>query len=537
MSSAWPPGQQDRPRSRARHRGSPDGDRGLPDGDRGLPDGDRGLPGQDRGLPDPAGVREQSRGGSGGAGYRAARHRRAVSEDSGPGESGHAERGFGEGSSGERGSGERGFGEREPGEPGFGMRRGSGAPELGERRSGEGGSGDRGSAEREYGKRGYRAAAVEQTLLGAPSYAEPARGGRRPGSAEPRYTARRYSLGPDGEPSFSEPGYMEPHSAAQAHAVPSLRAPARADRAVTPPGYPSPPTGPGQLPDRRDAGQTSELRVPSQPGPVSAPFVAPAGPGADEDDDAPGDGRRSGGRLRYGRRDAALTDLATGAPSRRRHGRGPAPEPEPQTTGGGRARARTRSGRRRGRGYEPKMLLGLGAGALMVVGAIVAAVRLLQSGPSGPAHTLVTPARLGASLRKPQLARQMGVAQLERNILAQSSGAVSHLVSAVYQDGSAVPGGPPPQVMLFIGGRLAGASASASIATFSQHFSHVTHISAGKLGGEAACVPGQASTGGASVCAWFDNDTFGELVSPHMTAAALASELRAIRPSIERLAK
>lgn len=183
------------------------------------------------------------------------------------------------------------------------------------------------------------------------------------------------------------------------------------------------------------------------------------------------------------------------------------------------------------------MLLGLGGAALVLVGVIVAAVLLLQSGPSGPAHTLVTPAQLGAYVRKPQLARQMGVAQLEKNILAQSSGSVSHLVSAVYQDGSTATGGPTPQVMLFIGGRLAGASASASVATFSQHFRNVMHISAGKLGGEAACVPGQASTGGASVCAWFDNDTFGELVSPHMTAAALATELRAIRPSIEKLAK
>jgi hypothetical protein len=317
------------------------------------------------------------------------------------------------------------------------------------------------------------------------------------------------------------------------------------DRAVLPPRHPSPPARPARQPEPRDAAQTSQLPVPGQPGPVSAPFAVPGRPAADQDDDdVPGNDRRHRGRLGsrrpgYGRRDAGRPDAtrpdsAAGTRSRRRHGRPASAEEAPAS--GRRAQARARSGRRRGRGYQRKLLLALGGAALALVGAIVAAILLLQSGPSGPAHTLVTPAQLGAYVRKPQLARRMGVAQLERNILAQSSGAVSHLVSAVYQDGSTATG-PTPQVMLFIGGRLAGASPSASVATFSQHFRNVTHISAGKLGGEAACVPGQASTGGASVCAWFDNDTFGELVSPHMTAAALATELRAIRPSIEKLAR
>jgi hypothetical protein len=131
----------------------------------------------------------------------------------------------------------------------------------------------------------------------------------------------------------------------------------------------------------------------------------------------------------------------------------------------------------------------------------------------------------------------MGVAQLEKRIITQSSGQASHLVSAVYQHGSTVPGGPPPQTLLFIGGKLAGAPPDASIKSFDQHFRGAVQTSPGPLGGRAACVPGQPGTGGAAVCAWFDNDTFGELVSPHMTASALAGELRAIRPSIERLSK
>jgi hypothetical protein len=132
----------------------------------------------------------------------------------------------------------------------------------------------------------------------------------------------------------------------------------------------------------------------------------------------------------------------------------------------------------------------------------------------------------------------MDVSQLEKNITVQSSGQASHLVSAVYQDGSTTVDGPAPQVILFIGGRLSGASATASVRTFTQHFRDAKLTSAGKLGGAAACVDGQSgATNGAAVCAWFDNDTFGELVSPNMTAAALANEMRAIRPSVERLAK
>ena len=35
------------------------------------------------------------------------------------------------------------------------------------------------------------------------------------------------------------------------------------------------------------------------------------------------------------------------------------------------------------------------------------------------------------------------------------------------------------------------------------------------------------------MCAWFDNDSFGEVVSPAMNASALASAMRTVRPSVE----
>jgi hypothetical protein len=35
------------------------------------------------------------------------------------------------------------------------------------------------------------------------------------------------------------------------------------------------------------------------------------------------------------------------------------------------------------------------------------------------------------------------------------------------------------------------------------------------------------------MCVWFDNDSFGELVSPTMNATALAKELQSVRPAVE----
>jgi hypothetical protein len=51
-------------------------------------------------------------------------------------------------------------------------------------------------------------------------------------------------------------------------------------------------------------------------------------------------------------------------------------------------------------------------------------------------------------------------------------------------------------------------------------------------------VSGEPGSGGSlAVCAWFDNDTFGEVVSPNLSAAALANEMRAIRPLVERVVR
>jgi hypothetical protein len=201
------------------------------------------------------------------------------------------------------------------------------------------------------------------------------------------------------------------------------------------------------------------------------------------------------------------------------------------TTGG----RRSGSGRKR---HGKKLWVGVGAGAAAVVAIVVAAVMVLGSGSSGPQHVLVTPAKLGSWTKSASLAKQMDVTALEKNIITQSSGSASNLVSAVYQDGSTTVGGATPQVLLFIGGKLTGASPVTALKEFTAKFSDVRPASVGSFDGEAACVDGPVTANGTTaVCAWFDDDTFGELVSANMSVTELASEMHAFRPSLELVAK
>jgi hypothetical protein len=58
-------------------------------------------------------------------------------------------------------------------------------------------------------------------------------------------------------------------------------------------------------------------------------------------------------------------------------------------------------------------------------------------------------------------------------------------------------------------------------------------INAGSLPGQAACVPGAHL----SECAWADNDTFGVIASPVLSATELGNELRTMRPMLEHVVK
>ncbi len=179
----------------------------------------------------------------------------------------------------------------------------------------------------------------------------------------------------------------------------------------------------------------------------------------------------------------------------------------------------------------------IGAGLAVVLGgAAVAAESGFFGG--GPSHVLVTPDKLGSYVRRPQLEKQMNAAQLQKQVIAKSAGQARHVVSAVYEDGTSASSTAPPQMILFIGGNLSGVSSGGFIASFTQQSKGAFETSAGALGGSAACVNAQASVpGSVALCTWADNDTFGVVASPTMSATRLAVQLRAIRPLVEHVAR
>jgi hypothetical protein len=180
----------------------------------------------------------------------------------------------------------------------------------------------------------------------------------------------------------------------------------------------------------------------------------------------------------------------------------------------------------------------IGAGLAVVVAGAAVVLGTGVLGGNGPAHVLTTPDKLGAYVRRPQLEKQMNAGQLQKQVITKSAGQASHVVSAVYEDGASATSTKTPQMILFIGGNLSGVSASGFIASFTQQSKGALVTSAGSLGGSAACVNAQASVpGSVALCTWADNDTFGVVASPTMTAARLATQLRAIRPMVEHVAR
>jgi hypothetical protein len=129
----------------------------------------------------------------------------------------------------------------------------------------------------------------------------------------------------------------------------------------------------------------------------------------------------------------------------------------------------------------------------------------------------------------------MNAEALRAGIVRRSSGEARNVVDAVYQGtkGSTAAAGPP--IILFIGGNLAGTSPDGFINSFTGQLKGAVTISPGSLGGAAACVPSVA--GRLAECAWADNDTFGVFASPNLGEAALAGELRQMRPLVEHPAR
>jgi hypothetical protein len=203
---------------------------------------------------------------------------------------------------------------------------------------------------------------------------------------------------------------------------------------------------------------------------------------------------------------------------------------------GAKPATKRRIGRRRGGSNDHRLWLALGGVVVLAAGAIIGIIKFEFPSHGGPAHTMVTPSTIGTYVRTVDLERQTNVAQLRAEVIKMSSGHASSVVSAVYESGNSAAGN-DEQIIMFIGGHLANAAPAASVASFTQKFPGAEVVSAGSLGGKAACVQEGSSSDGVSMCAWFDNDSFGEIVSPTMNSAALAQEMLMVRPAVEQVVK
>jgi len=202
--------------------------------------------------------------------------------------------------------------------------------------------------------------------------------------------------------------------------------------------------------------------------------------------------------------------------------------------------ARRAIGKRRGRSGDRRQWMALGAIAVVAAGAIGGVLmKYVFSGPSGPAHQVVAPQTVDGYSRSANLEKQLDVAAEAQKVKNASGGQASDVVYGVYQMGgiTATASAANTQMFMFVGGKLAGADPSSSIANFEQTYPGATVVSAGSLGGEAACTETHLNGQSASMCVWFDNDTFGTVVSPTMTTAKLATTMDAVRPSLELYAK
>ena len=114
----------------------------------------------------------------------------------------------------------------------------------------------------------------------------------------------------------------------------------------------------------------------------------------------------------------------------------------------------------------------------MAAAAITGIIKFEFPSHSGPAHTMVIPAKIGTYVRTVDLERQVGLSQLRAEVIKMSSGQASDVMSAVYESGNSAAGN-TEQIIMFIGGHLANADPAASITSFTQKFPGAHVVSAG----------------------------------------------------------
>lgn len=192
-------------------------------------------------------------------------------------------------------------------------------------------------------------------------------------------------------------------------------------------------------------------------------------------------------------------------------------------------------GRRRGGSKDHRLWIGLG-GVVIVAAAAIFGIVKFEFPPAGQAHTFTTPAKIdGCYIRSASIAKSAGLGALTRKMVQQSGG--TDPVSAAYESscGSA---SAPTQIVSVLEAHLANDSPSSSIRAFQQSYPDAKVVGAGSLGGEAACEEtGAGTSSSVSMCVWFDDDSFGALISSTMDANLLSTTMLNFRPAVELTAK
>jgi hypothetical protein len=179
----------------------------------------------------------------------------------------------------------------------------------------------------------------------------------------------------------------------------------------------------------------------------------------------------------------------------------------------------------------------IGVGVISIVAAVAIAGILTSGSPGGGmAHTMVTPTALGPYKWTPDLEKNAGLTTLATSVTKMSDGQTSDIRARAYEKPAS--GGTAPQLLEVIAGRLPSTSPATSIITLIQKYPSAHVVPAGPMGGSAACFEQTAGTADSvAMCAWSDNDTFGILASPTLSAASLANLMVQDRPLIELVKK
>ena len=205
-------------------------------------------------------------------------------------------------------------------------------------------------------------------------------------------------------------------------------------------------------------------------------------------------------------------------------------------TGSQLADTRQRAGRRRGRSGDRRLWLGLGGVVAVAAAAIFLIIKFEFPSDTGPAHTLSMPDSIGSSFVRSNFDSK-DVDKLRQEFVKMTNGQATDVQSGTFQSGGPAMGG-VPQIVMTLDAHLANDNPASSIAGFMKDYKSAVMVPAGSLGGEAACaeVPG-SDADNVAICAWFDNDSFGMLVSPSMNANTLAGQLQTFRSAVEHVAR